>query len=120
MAFYLPYIVGSSSVLYLSNKIYGVIYDNNNINDIISDKYFEIENIDLKKTTEEKVEKTTEEKVEKTTEEKVEKTTEEKVEKKILKEKKCKLCHNIMPIRCFSKKQLRQNASICKICWKLN
>ena len=84
MAFYLPYIFGSSSVLYLSNKIYGVIYDNNNenINNIISDKYFEIENIDSEKSTEEKVEKPTEEKVEKSTEEKLEKPTEEKVKKK--------------------------------------
>ena len=91
MAFYLPYIVGSSSVLYLSNKIYGVIYDNNNINDIISDKYFEIENIDSEKSTEEK-----------------------------LKKKKCKLCRNTMPYHCFSKKQFRKKISICKVCWKLN
>ena len=110
MALYLPYIVGSSSVLYLSNKIYGVIYDNNNdVNNIIPDKYFEIENIDLEKK------KITEEKVEKPTEEKLEKTTEEKVKKK-----KCKLCRNTMPNHCFSKKQFRKKTSICKVCWKLN
>ena len=114
MALYLPYIVGGSSVFYLSNKIYGLIYDTEKSE--ITNNYFDIQEINLEKTTEEKVEKTTEEK---TTEEKVEKTTEEKVEK-ILKHKQCKLCHTLMPINCFSKKQLRKKSSICKVCWKLN
>lgn len=119
MELYLPYIVGGSSLVYLSNKLYG--YSSKEKETILqtSDNYFEIQNIELEKSTEEKEEKSTDEKEEKSTEEKVEKTTEEKVEK-VLKKKKCKLCRNILSTHCFSKKQLKKKTSICKVCWKLN